>query len=179
MRHKLRKLPIFLLALVFLFEAWLWDVTGVAVAYIVGFVPIERYKRWFMVRIENFSPWLTLTVFAIPVLILLPFKFFALWMIAHDYVLGGLCMVVLAKLASFGVSSFLFMLCKPKLMQLRLVRWVYHTFHDWRLRAHRFVEPYMAAPRRIMAEWRARPRSELARLRARIHSYRKKKAPSA
>lgn len=181
MKHRLRKFPIFFLAAFFLLESWLWDVTGRFVAFAVGWISIEHYKRRFAKWIANFSPWLTLTVFAIPVLILLPFKFLALWLLAHGYVWAGLGMILLAKLAGLGVSSFLFLLCKPKLLQLRGVRWLYEACVRLRGRAHALVAPYTEPLRAAIRQLRARfPRSKLlVKLRARMHRFRKPRAQNS
>lgn len=170
--RQLKKALLTLLALIFLFEAWLWDVTGRLVARIILVVPFEQFRRYVTRNIEPLSPWLTLLVFTIPAIILFPLKLIAVWLLAKGYVLSGFGTVAFAKVAGFGVTSFLFSLCKPKLLQLKLVKWVYETLVYWRKRAHDFVAPTMAKIRAEMKALRERlfpPGSLLSKLRARMH----------
>src|ERR1044072_5383785 len=102
MRNILKRMLLFPLALFFLFEAWLWDVTGAAIRAILGWIPYEQLKQFIARRVEHYSPWLTLCVFIIPLLILLPLKFLTLLLLAHKYWLAGVCMAILAKLVGLG-----------------------------------------------------------------------------
>ncbi len=73
--HRMLKPFWVLLALVFLFEAWLWDHLAPIIAAVVNVVPWGRVKRWLAAAIERLPPWATLIVFVIPLLVLLPLKF--------------------------------------------------------------------------------------------------------
>lgn len=177
MRKKFRRFLLFFLAVIFIIEAWLWDITGRVVSYVVAHLPFERLKQIIAYRIEHFSPWLTLTVFLIPLLLLLPLKVVALWLFTKGHVFGGVSTVLFSKLAGLGVTSFLFTVCKPKLMQLRLIRWIYETLIHWKRRAKALVAPYMESIREAMRSLRALlPQStKLAALRARVHKARQPK----
>ncbi len=164
-----------ILALIFLLESWLWEVTGALVARFIAALPFERFKLWFGNLIQHFSPLATLALFAIPVLILLPLKVVALWLLAKGFVLGGITAILSAKLVGLGVSSFLFALCKPKLLQLRFIAWLYHHCLYWRDRAHALVAPYTRVIRRLMKRLRPETgfsRKLLAKLRRKMHKLR-------
>ena len=45
MRKKFRRFLLFLLAVIFIIEAWLWDMTGRVVSYVVAHLPFERLKQ--------------------------------------------------------------------------------------------------------------------------------------
>lgn len=173
-RRNLRRSLLFLLALFFILEAWLWDVTGAAVQHALGWIPYARLKLWVAARVEHLSPWLTLCVFIIPALVLLPLKFATLFLLAKGYVLPGIVMALFAKLLGLGVSSFLFALCKPKLMELRFIRWLYTHCVYWRARAHAMVAPYIAGAKAYVAKLRGYfPRSKLfEKLRAHVRKMR-------
>jgi hypothetical protein len=175
MRRVLRKTGLFLLAIIFLLEAWLWDITGAAIKRLLGWVPYHQLKNFIAKRVVNYSPWLTLLVFLIPGLILLPLKFITVFLLAKGYVLGGIATAATAKLAGLGISSFLFSLCKPKLLELRFIRWLYRHCIYWRERARVVVAPYTARAKALVAELRAKlPRGGmLAKVRHRVHSWRK------
>ena len=79
-----------LLALVFLFEAWLWEHLRPLVAWVVGLVRWDRLKARLAAAIEHLPPYPTLLVFLIPVVLLFPLKLLGLWMLAHGSWLGAL-----------------------------------------------------------------------------------------
>src|ERR1044072_5430534 len=72
-----------LLALVFLFEAWLWEHLRPLVAWVVGLVRWDRLKARLAAAIDGLPPYPTLLVFLIPVVLLFPLKLLGLWMLAH------------------------------------------------------------------------------------------------
>lgn len=175
MRKRLRKFFLFLLATLFIFEAWLWEACGTIVSAVIRYIPFDRLKRYIADRIEHLSPYATLAVFVIPAAILLPFKLIAVWCFAEGYWLAGIGAVVFLKLAGLGVTSFLFGACKPKLMQLRAIRWLYEHCIYWRDRAYRLVAPYIKAVRRAMRRIRSYfPHSKLLeKIRRYMHNSRK------
>jgi hypothetical protein len=140
MRKLLRPLWI-LLALVFLFEAWLWEHLARVVASVVARLPVAAIRRRAAAWIEGLPPAATLVVFIVPVLLLVPFKFLGLWMLARGHWLDAIGVLVLAKMIGLGVTAFIFDLTLPKLLQLawfrRLYGWVI-----WALaRAHALIDP--------------------------------------
>jgi hypothetical protein len=156
MRRLLRPLLI-LLALVFLFEAWLWEHLAPIVAWIVARVPLRELKAHIAAAIESLPPAATLVVFIIPVLLLLPLKFLGLWMLAHGYWLGALAVLALAKLLGLGVTAFIFDVTRPKLLQLAWFARLYERVLVWLAWAHELVDPikvrikrtfYIFAPKR-------------------------------
>jgi hypothetical protein len=175
MRKKLRHILFFLLAVLFILEAWLWELTGVLVGRVVSIIPFDHFKEVIAHRVEHLSPWLTLGVFIIPVMILFPLKVVAVILFAKGHVFGGVSTVIFAKLAGLGITSFLFAVCKPKLLQLRAVKWLYEQCIYWRQRALDMVAPYMENIRETMRTVRNFfPRSALLeKLRQRAHKARK------
>jgi len=174
----MRRLKRFLwltLAGLFLFEAWLWDVLGAALASLVAVLPIKEARASFEGFVKNLSPWASVPIFVIPVLLLLPLKFAALFFIAHhQFALGAGCFLV-AKLVGFAAGAYLFDLCRPKLLQIAIFEKLYVTLIRWRALAHDLIEPYRAELRRRTEFLRARLRalrrikgsSMVARLRER------------
>ncbi len=131
-----------LLALIFLFEAWLWSHLAPVVAWIVARIPLRAdqglgCRR----RSSGLPPYATLVVFVVPVILLLPLKFLGLWMLAQGQWFGALAVLALAKVVSLGVTAFIFDLTRDKLLQLAWFR----TLYDWVLwlleRAHALTDP--------------------------------------
>ena len=69
MRRLLRPLWI-LLALVFLFEAWLWSGSSRSSRWFVDWIPWDAFKARVAAGIERLPPLATLLVFLVPVVLL-------------------------------------------------------------------------------------------------------------
>src|SRR5947208_9518354 len=95
-----------LLAIIFLIEAWLWDHLEPIVAWFVSLIPMRAFKQWLAERVDPLSPSMTLTVFIVPVLPLLPLKLVGLWLLAHEYWLSASLTIIFAKFLVVGVAPF-------------------------------------------------------------------------
>jgi hypothetical protein len=139
--HHLLRFLLILLALVFLFEAWLWDHLAPIVHWIVARIPLRVVKAKLAAFIERLPPAATLVVFVIPILVLLPFKILGVWLLAHGHWLGALAVLAMVKVVSLGVTAFIFDLTRPKLLQMD---WFRH-FYEWVMRgiawAHALIDP--------------------------------------
>jgi hypothetical protein len=140
MRHIKRWLLI-LLALVFLVEAWLWEHLSPIVAWVVDRLPLKKLKERIATAIVNLPPAVTLIVFVIPFLLLLPLKFLEFWLLAKRQWLAAIVVLVFAKLLGLGVTAFIFDLTRPKLLQLAWFRWLYERVLAWLAWAHGLVDP--------------------------------------
>jgi hypothetical protein len=140
MRRLLRPILI-LLALLFLFEAWLWTHLEPIVAWVVAIIPLQRLKARIAAAIERLSPAATLMVFTVPFIVLFPVKFLEFWFLAHRHWLGAVLTLVAAKLLGLGITAFIFEAARPKLL---LMPW-FRRFYDWTMwllaRAHALVDP--------------------------------------
>ena len=175
MRRLLKPLWI-LLALVFLFEAWLWEHLRPIVAWVVDRIRWHDLKAQVAQWVDHLPPAATLLVFLVPVVLLLPLKFLGLWMLAHGSWLGAMATLAFAKVLSMGVTAFIFEATRPKLLQLAWFRWLYEHVMVWLAWAHELVDPIkrrlkitfrMFAPRRAGRTLRL-----LARIRRRMQATR-------
>lgn len=148
LRPFLRPLLI-LLALVFLFEAWLWEHLAPVVGWVVARIPLRQMKARIAAWIEHLPPAATLVVFVVPVLLLLPLKFLGLWMLAHGFWLGALGVLAFAKVVSLGVTAFIFDLTRPKLLRLSWFRRLYERVVAWLAWAHELIDPI----KRRLKQW--------------------------
>lgn len=140
MRRVLRPFLV-LLALIFLVEAWLWEHLRPLVAWVVERIAWDRLKARAAAWIEHLPPYATLLVFLVPVILLFPLKLVGLWMLAHGSWLGAMAVLGLAKVASMGVTAFIFDITRPKLLQLAWFRWLYDHMLTWLARAHALIDP--------------------------------------
>jgi hypothetical protein len=137
------------LALLFLFEAWLWDCLQPIVGRIVNVIPWGKIKPAFLRMVERLSPQATLAVFAIPFVILLPIKFLEFWLLAHRQWIAAMVVLVSAKLVGLGLTAFIFDATRDKLLQMAWFGRLYEFFmwaRDW---AHEKIEPV----KRQLREW--------------------------
>src|SRR6478735_6571165 len=97
-----------LLAIIFLIEAWLWDHLEPIVERIVAWIPLRAFKLWLAEWVETLSPAMTLIVFVVPMIPLFPIKLVGLWLLAHEYWLSAIAVIVFGKFVGVGVTAFLF-----------------------------------------------------------------------
>jgi hypothetical protein len=134
----------FSLAVLFLIETWLWNHMAALIKRIVAAIPLDATKAWIVAKVEPLSPWPTLLVFLIPVIILEPFKIIGLWLFAKGHIIAGGAVFLAAKIVGLGVIAFLFETCKPKLMQFRLIAWSYNKCIQAKNWAKREIAPTLA-----------------------------------
>ncbi|MFL5104740.1 MAG: hypothetical protein ACJ8DX_01440, partial [Xanthobacteraceae bacterium] len=89
MRRLLKPLWIFI-ALVFLFEAWLWEHLRPLVAWAVDRIRWDAFKLQVAQWVDHLPPAATFLVFLVPVALLFPLKLVGLWMLAHGSWLGAM-----------------------------------------------------------------------------------------
>jgi hypothetical protein len=154
----------FVLAAIFLVEAWLWDRLGHALTQLAALIPFESFKQ----ALGRMVAWLpapvVLLVFLIPLGVIEPFKFLGLWLIARHHLCFGLLAFFAAKLVGLGVMAFLFEVTRAKLLSMG---W-FEAFFNWmmwlRQWAHDVLEPYKRSLRQTFEPIKARLREILARL---------------
>jgi hypothetical protein len=150
------------LALLFLFEAWAFERFRALGQWIVARLPLQRVKTVLQAGIAQLPPIATLVLFSIPVLVIIPFKFAGLWLIAHRHVVLGAGVFLAAKFVGLAVTAFLFDLCRDKLMQmtwfvrfydmvLRLKQWADDRVEPFRQGAKAAISPILLALRAPLA----------------------------
>ena len=140
-----------LLALVILFETWLWERT-VALGYLlVRLLPMAALKRNVAALVAWLPPYAVLVVFGLPVLLIEPIKLLGIYMLTHHHLFVGIAVFIAAKLIAVAIIAFMFEICKDKLMQ---ISW-FPRFHGLFLKAwhwaHTFLDPYKAWARELVA----------------------------
>ncbi|MDE2363072.1 MAG: hypothetical protein KGM42_10380 [Hyphomicrobiales bacterium] len=130
------------LALVFLIEAWLWDALGAGLGAVAAALPVERLRRSLKALLARAPAGASLVLFALPVIVILPFKLVGVALVAKGRVMGGCAVFLLAKTVGLGFTAFVYDVSADRLLTLdwfvRLRAYVL-MLRDW---AHRQVEPY-------------------------------------
>lgn len=151
LRQRLSRAFWLTLAVLFLFESWLWDNVKLALiwaAHASGLKDLEPRLRAF---IGGLTPVATLAVFTLPAITIFPLKLLALAAIAHGHVVAGIAVIFAAKTLALGVTSFLFDASREKLLQLAWFARLYATVLRVRAWAHALVEPAIRRLREVKA----------------------------
>jgi hypothetical protein len=171
MKRRLLQPLWFILAVLFLIEAWLWDHLEPWVEWIVAAIPLRELKAWTAERIAGLSPPLALVVFVVPLIPLYPVKLFALWLFATGHFVPGTLIFGAAQFIGLGVIAFIFDVTKPKLLQMDWFRSVYEFTLRVKAKAHEIVAPVMAKIRESIGSggWSSRLLRMVQRIRKRAH----------
>lgn len=165
-----------LLAVVFLIEAWLWDHLEPIVERIVARIPLRAFKQWLADRVDTLSPAMTLIVFAVPVVPLFPLKLVGLWLLAHEYWVSAIIVIVVGKFVGVGVTAFIFDVTRTKLLEMGWFNKIYQSIMMLRARAAALVEPVKRRIRDMLRGdgegWSARMLRLIQRFRKSVHEAR-------
>jgi len=145
-------------ALILVFEEWLWDVLKAQLHRLSHWAVVRSMERWF----SALPPWASLLVMVIPAAALLPFKIAGLWALAHGHALLGLLVFVLAKIAGTALAAYLFDLVRNQARQLHWFNRLYLFIQQLLQAAHAWLaaQPvYVQVRDRVRAarmQWSAR-----------------------
>lgn len=114
-----------LAALVLFIEESGWRPLAAWIARLAQWPPIARLEA----RIRKVSPRLAIALFFAPMVLLLPVKFAAVWLIAIGRAGLGITIIVIAKLLGTAFVGRLFVLVEPQLMSFR---WFARSMWWWR-----------------------------------------------
>jgi hypothetical protein len=105
---------IWLLGLILFLEDWLWHPL---LNYLKGF---SRWSwvRWLEKKTAQLPPYAALLCFGVPLLVLFPFKFFGLYLMAHGQKLAGVAVFIVAKVLGTGAAAWVYSLTEPALSKL-------------------------------------------------------------
>lgn len=115
-------------ALFLLFEEWGWEPLAACFAAL-GRLSVWRYLERLIIRLP---PWAALLAFCIPVLLLIPVKVLALFLLGKGHLGMGLGLIVSAKLAGTALAARLFQLTEPALMQIGWFSRIYLPWKTWK-----------------------------------------------
>lgn len=135
-RSPLRNSLLFIGALLFLFEEWLWTVMTRFFTWLgrLGML------RWLDARLVRLPPVMALVMLCIPMLLLFPFKVAGLWMIASGRFFSGCLLMLVAKVLSTAVIARIFLTCRSQLLQMPWFARLYVWTCALRDRIHCWIE---------------------------------------
>jgi hypothetical protein len=156
------------LALLFLLEAWLWDLLVPPIRRLIEWIGWSRIKYQLSLWLTDLPRWLIVCVFVLPDTVLLPVKLAGLWLVTQGHVIIGMGLFVMAKTLSLGVTVLLFELCRERLLELAWFRWIYEKIEAIRVWARLQIDPFVAVIRAMIAPTRSRILRIMERIRERM-----------
>lgn len=117
-----------LMFVVILIEEAFWSVFEAVSGFFARFGLIHKLENFVAAR----SATTCLALFLIPVLLMLPFKFVGLWLIAHGHALDGLFVFIMAKVTGTFIAARLLAITKTKLMTIRWFAYCFNKFTAWK-----------------------------------------------
>lgn len=139
------------LAILFLIESWIWDHVKDWLRRLEIALGLERVEFWLSDYVARLTPMMTLALFAVPMIAVLPLKFATLALFAKGYFFSGIVFVFLVKSLTLGVEAFLFDICRDKLLQMPWFAQLYSLVLDLRAWALALVRPLQL---RVLAQLR-------------------------
>ena len=126
--HILKLLMLYPLALILLFEEWGWEPLS------AFFDQLAAHPLWAKIEkyVMRLPSWSVLFVFGVPVLALLPIKFFALYLFGEGHILLGSFLLITTKLFGTAICARLFKLTKPALMEIGWFAYLYPRWKNWK-----------------------------------------------
>ncbi|MDO9106200.1 MAG: hypothetical protein Q7U57_14710 [Methylovulum sp.] len=133
----LKKLALTLLAILVIFEEWLWDILTLVGQWLARALALERFDE----RLAQASPPLALLAFFIPLAVVTPLNLFALFLLTHGAIVEGILLEIVAKLTGTLLIARIFKLVRPALLTfawfarfygavMRLLQWAHRLVHD-------------------------------------------------
>jgi hypothetical protein len=148
------------LALILIFEEWLWDILTLLNRKLTEKLGLDRFDRW----LTQISPGTALLTLGLPVVLLFPVHIEILRLMAQGQFAQALGLEVIVKLISTLLIARIFTTARAQLMTFRLIAWVYNTVMRWLRWAHdRIVD---TAVYRIAQRLKVCARAQLQRWRA-------------
>ena len=115
-------------ALLILFEEWGWEPLQAGIARLLRLLRLDGLER----RIARLPPYAALVVTFTPLLLAVPVKLAALWLIARGQALTGLLLIIAVKIVGTAVLARLFALTQPALMRLAWFARLHGRWRAWK-----------------------------------------------
>ena len=128
----MKKFLLSLLAIILIFEEWLWDLLTAFGHKLIQWLNLEQFEQW----LRQTGPTMALVAFSIPILIVAPINFMAFDLLVNGLILQSILVEVLAKLLGALLVARVFALTKPQLLTFAFLSLIYPTIIRWLHWAH-------------------------------------------
>ena len=110
--------------------------------------------QWIARWIESLSPYATLALFLVPLIVLEPVKPLGAYLIATEHFVSGSLVLVLGEVLKILIVERVFQIGQPKLMTIRAFAWIHDLVAGW-LAWLQALPPWQSVRRsfRGMVQW--------------------------
>ena len=152
LKRTIRFILIVFVSLWIMFEDWVWD----SILALMGKIGRLKIVNRFETFLARQNPYLSLSIFLFPFLIMLPAKIYGIYLVAEGKTLRGLLIFVLAKVFITALITRLFFVSKDKLMQIQQFAASYYWVTEKKAWLYSELNklPILQTARKIVAELR-------------------------
>jgi len=147
------------LALIFLFETWVWRKLVVFAGFVASLLPWQRFRDASRRFVERMPAIFSVLLFGVPLVVSEGGAFVSVVMMATGHVVMGMTLYVGMKIFGLLLVPVIFEITREKLLALRWFAYLYEKFEALHAMAHRFVAPYKEAAKQWAREIVARARA--------------------
>lgn len=151
------------LALIFLFETWVWRKLVALATLIAAVLPWAQFRDASRRVVIRLPAVFAVLLFGIPLFVSEFGAFISVVMMATGHVFMGVALYIGMKIFGLFLVPVIFEITREKLLALPWFAYLYEKFETLHALAKRFVAPYRDAAKqwvgRIVAFWVQRPRS--------------------
>lgn len=159
----LKKLLLSCLAIIVLFEEWLWDTLALIGQWLSWLLHLKKFDVW----LTNAAPIPALFAFFIPLIIITPFNLLALFLLAHGAIIQGVLLEIIIKLIGTLLIARVFRLTKPALLTFHWFASLYRTITRILTWAHELVR--QTAIYQLISTLKKAIKTQIAAWRASLH----------
>jgi hypothetical protein len=149
----------FLLAVAFLFESWIWDKLVAVARWIEDRLPWAEFRERARAQFKRWPAIVSVLAFGLPFVFAEVGSTVSIVLIALGHVLMGVALYLLLKLALLTIVAVVFDLTKDKLMTLPWFVFIYEKLLALHHYASGIVAPYRAGALRALRRFRSRSRA--------------------
>jgi hypothetical protein len=157
----LKQLLLSALAILVLFEEWLWEVLTILGQRLSRVLHLEHFDAW----LSQASPNMALIALGLPVVAVTPINIAAIVLMVHGAIAAGIALEIVAKLLGTLLVARVFRLVRPALMSfawfarlcdwiIRLVTWAHALVKD--LSVYRAAVAFKASVKKSLVAFWAR-----------------------
>jgi hypothetical protein len=153
------------LALLFLFETWVWRKLVALARHVAGLLPWERFRDAARRAMNRLPAIFSVALFGAPLLVSEFGAFASVVIMATGHVVFGMGLYVAMKIFGLLLVPVIFEITRERLLALPWFAYLYVRFEALHALAHRFVAPYREAAVRLSREIAASARAAWAAFR--------------
>ena len=150
--RKLSRLAALPLAVVFLFETWVWRKLVALASFVASLLPWERFRDAARRLLNRAPAFVSVALFGVPLAVSEVGAFVSVVIMATGHLFMGMALYVAMKIFGLFLVPVIFELTREKLLSLPWFAYLYEKFEALHAMAARFVAPYRQAALDFMRE---------------------------